>query len=99
MGERILIKTTIQELRGADLVIRARPGLTKQWLARVVRCHIAYRELPGTVVSSLSADPLVVDRAEVSFGETETGFLVRIRGMDRSHGEEILARAQRLAGP
>jgi hypothetical protein len=96
MGEKRLIKTTIQELRGAELVVRAAPGLTRQWMARVLRCHIAYEDVTGLSLPEASLDPFRVDTAEVSFDETETGFLIRIRATNKSDGEEILARAQRL---
>jgi hypothetical protein len=97
-GERRLIKMTVQELRGADLLVRASPGLTKQWIARVVRCHVAYSDLSTAAGGEASPDPLLVDQAELSFDETETGFLIRIRGSSKAEGEEILARAQRLVG-
>ena len=97
MGERRLIKTSIQELRGAELVVRASPGMTKQWMARVLRCHIAYRDqTPAAMPAETFPDPLMVDRAEVTFDETETGFLIRIRGANKTEGKEILALAQQL---
>jgi hypothetical protein len=96
MGERHFIKYSVPELRGAELLVRPSPGVSRQWIARVIRCHVAYRDLPGTRVPETAADPLLVDNAEVSFGETETSFVIRIQGSTMSEGEEILARAQRL---
>lgn len=93
MGERRSIKEWVREIRGAELVVRAEPGMTRQWLARLVRCHMAAEE------PRLRADdsPLVVDEPTVSFGEEETGFVIRIVGRNRQEGEDIFRRAQRFA--
>jgi hypothetical protein len=96
MGEQRYIKFTRQELRGAELLVRPSPGVSKQWIARVIRCHVAYHELPGTNASQALAEPLFVDDAQVTFDETETSFVIRIQGATTSQGEEILSRAQRL---
>ncbi|MGD0674905.1 MAG: hypothetical protein ABSC94_05765 [Polyangiaceae bacterium] len=95
MGERRLIKTTVTELRGAELVVRAEPGMTKQWIARLVRCHMAWQEAVGAE----GDDPFVTGRPSVSFDEEETNFIIRILGRDRHEGEDILARAQRFVAP
>jgi hypothetical protein len=96
MGERRFIKYSVQELRGAELLVRPSPGISRQWIARVIRCHVAYHDLAGAGVPETPADPLFVDDAEISFGETDTSFFIRIQGSTMSEGEEILARAQRL---
>lgn len=93
MGERRLIKEWVPEIRGAELVVRAEPGMTKQWVARLVRCHMASQ-------GSHSRDddsPFFIDEATVSFAEEETGFVIRIVGRNRQEGEDIFRRAQRFA--
>jgi hypothetical protein len=97
-GERRLVKTTVQELRGAELIIRANEGMTKQWVARVTRCHIAWHELVGARAPDVRDDPFLVGTPEISFDEDETSFIIRVRGNDKSEGEEILRRALLLAG-
>jgi hypothetical protein len=96
MGERHMIKYSVTELRGAELLVRPSPGISRQWIARVIQCHVAYRDLPGARVPETLSDPLLVDEATVSFGETDTSFVIRIQGETMAEGEEILARAQRL---
>jgi hypothetical protein len=96
-GERRFIKTTVQELRGADIIVQAQLGMTKQWLARIVRCHLARHDVLGSGLRESFEDPLLAGVPEVSFDETETGFVVRIRGHDKVEGEEILRRAMRIA--
>jgi hypothetical protein len=96
MGERHYIKFSEPELRGAELFVRSSPGMTKEWIARVVRCHVAWLESRGLTAMHGFEDPLVVGDPAVSFSGTETGFVVRIAGRNKAEGEEILRRAQRL---
>jgi hypothetical protein len=96
MGERRLIKLTVPELRGAELLVRPNPGVSKQWLTRVVRCHVAYHDIAGPRLQESSPDPLVVDGSEITVDDTDTSFVIRIKGANKAEGQEILARAQRL---
>jgi hypothetical protein len=99
LGERRLIKTWVKEVRGAEVVIRASQGMTKQWVARVLRCHLAWRRVVDGGPGERLDDPFVLAQGSLSFDETETGFLIRIAGRDKAEGEEILRRAQHLAEP
>jgi hypothetical protein len=99
LGERRLIKTWVKEVRGAAVVVRATQGMTKQWVARVLRCHIAWRRVVDGGPRRRLDDPFDIAQADLSFDETETGFLIRIVGHDKAEGEEILRRTQRLAEP
>jgi hypothetical protein len=96
MGERRYIKFTLPELRGADIFVRAGPGITKQWVARVIRCHVAWHDVYGPASQESFEDPLVVGRPDLSFMDNEIGFVIRIAGHDKAEGEEILRRAQML---
>jgi hypothetical protein len=73
--------------------------MTEQWVARVVRCHIAWHEVVGPHTADALEDPFLVGTPEITFGEVETGFVVRIAGVDKTDGKEILRRALLLAGP
>jgi hypothetical protein len=99
MGERRYIKFTRPELRGAELLVRPDRGISKQWLTRVVRCHVAYHDVAGSSLQESSPDPLVVNQPEITVDETDTCFVIRIKGSSKAEGEEILARAQRLVSP
>jgi hypothetical protein len=99
MGEQHYIKFTLPQLRGADIFVRAGPGITKQWVARVLRCHVAWHDAVGLSNQDGFEDPSTVNRPDLSFIEAETGFVVRITGHDKAEGEEILRRARRLTEP
>src|SRR5271166_4449200 len=40
-GERTDVKFAVPELRGAEIVLRPGITVTKHWVARVLRCHLA----------------------------------------------------------
>ncbi len=96
MGVHQFIKFTEPELRGADIVVRATAGLTKQWITRVLGCHLAYCGQPGAEPGACAEDPLLVGSPTLSFNETPTAFVIRIAGRDSDEGHEILRRARFL---
>jgi hypothetical protein len=91
MGEHRYIKFSEPELRGADIYLRSTPGMTRQWLSRIVQCHAALR---GTQGPRDEDDPFVLGLSDVSVLETDIGFVIRLAGRDRHEGAEILRRAQ-----
>ena len=77
--------TSIEQFRGAEVFVPAQPGLTSEWLQRVVSYQIAAGEcnfgVPDVTVSVLSAG---------------SGFSVRLAGRDDKAAAEILRHAQQL---
>lgn len=82
---------------GAVVTVRAVPGLTAEWLQRVVDCHVARDAALGHVVPEMPDCPLVPKGATATVASTGTGFAVTIRSSDEAAAEDILARAKRLA--
>jgi hypothetical protein len=75
----------VVRLRGADIVVAAQPGLTREWLQRSVErgvatgdCNFGARDLKVSVVSA---------------GDT---FEVRLTTADERAAREVLRRAQQL---
>lgn len=81
-------------VRGAEIVVRPQPGMTRVWLARVSRCH-AVRHAT-TILPDRGTDPLAVTRAEVTVREGETAFVIAIRADDDEAAAEIVRRARAL---
>lgn len=81
---------------GAVVTVRAVPGLTPEWLRRVVDCHIARSSALGHVVPEMPNCPLVPKGVSATVSSTGTGFAVEIRSSDAAGGEDVLARARRL---
>lgn len=79
--------TSYNELRGAEVIVPAQPGLTREWLQRVV----SYQVAEG-----------VCDFGErnvaVSVLPAGAAFSVRISGTNQQAAQEILRHAQQLAG-
>jgi hypothetical protein len=96
-GEQRHAKFAPLELRGAEIAVRTESEKgTRHKVARLLRCHMVWREAVGFVAASSFDDPLMVGTPEVSFDETASGLVIRIAGHDRAEGEEILRRAETL---
>jgi hypothetical protein len=78
-------KATLHPLRGADVFIAARPGLTAEWLRHQLQ--------PRTGAAGCALD---VAHAEITVASDGPGFLVTIRGRDEATGREILGLARVL---
>ena len=85
-----------EEMVGATVTFRAVPGLTAEWLQRVVDCHLARNASLGHVVPEMPDCPLVPEGATATVSSTGRGFAVAIRSNDPAAAKEILARAERL---
>jgi hypothetical protein len=89
-------KASSLRTKGAVVVIRAVPGLTPQWLQRVIDCHLARNAALGHDVPEMPYCPLVPNGITASVTPTDTGFAVAIQSEDPTVGQEILRRAQGL---
>lgn len=72
------LKFSWNQLRGAKIFVRATPGMTKQWLSRLIHCHMA-TEAGVAGSSSDVADPLTLSPLDVSVNDTSQGFVVYVR--------------------
>lgn len=95
VAERPATKFTDPELLGAEIVLRPDTTVTKFWVARVLRCHLA--DPVAVALSGGFEDPLIVGTPAVSLDESSSGRVVlRIAGRSGAEGEEILRRAEQL---
>lgn len=81
---------------GAVVTVRAVPGLTAEWLQRVVNCHLARDASLGHVVPEMPDCPLVPKDVSATVTSTGTGFAVEIRTDNSDAAADVLARARRL---
>jgi hypothetical protein len=89
-------KAHYSKMEGAIISFRAVPGMTAQWLQRVVDCHIARNAALGHVVPEMPDCPLVPKNVTAHVRPTETGFDVEVQSADPDSATEVLARAKRL---
>lgn len=86
-------KPFVQRSVGADIHIRAKQGMTAQWLARVVDCHVV-SEAASHAFCTTAECPLGLDRVTTTVSGTPTGFTVAIRSNDSAVAREIARRSQ-----
>jgi hypothetical protein len=79
---------------GIAVYVRAEPGLTEQWLGRVLECHLAHVAVVGAAGSS----PLAVEDAKVAVSSTPAGFRVTITSKDSDTVRALVQKGQILAG-
>lgn len=81
---------------GATVTFHAVPGLTAEWLQRLVDCHLARNAALGHDVPEMPNCPLVPRGVVAHARSTGAGFAVDIESDDAATAREILARARRL---
>lgn len=91
-------KVPVVDTLGAVVTFRAVPGMTAEWLQRLVDCHIARNSALGHAVPEMPDCPLVPKGVSASVSSSGDGFRVSIRASDPAGAREVLARAQRLVG-
>ena len=82
---------------GVVVTFRAVPGMTAEWLQRVVDCHLARNSALGHEVPEMPNCPLVPRGVSARVTSTGNGFAVSIRAPDEATAHEVVARAERLS--
>ncbi len=88
------IRFASDELVGAEIVLRPAPTVTRHWVARVLRCHLA--DPVALAIRDDVGDPLAVAAPAVSLDQADDRIVLRIVGRDAALGEEIFRRAAQL---
>jgi hypothetical protein len=92
-GKNQSVRTT-----GAIITFRAAPGMTAQWLQRVVDYHLARNAALGHEVPEMTYCPLVPKDVTARVTATEDRFAVAVRSDDSHTAAEVLRRARTLVG-
>jgi hypothetical protein len=79
---------------GVAVNLRAEPGVTQQWLGRVVACHAAHVAVAGP---DPHPSPLSVANAQISVSSTAVGFRVTVTSRDRDIARSVVDNGQALA--
>ena len=83
---------------GAVITFRATPGMTAQWLQRLVDCHLARSAAMGHDVPEMAYCPLMTRSTTARVVARDAGFAVEVRSDDSDSVKEIIKRAQALVG-
>ena len=89
-------KGGLERLVGATVTVRAVPGMSTEWLQRIVDCHLARNASVGHYVPEMPSCPLVPKGVEATVTSTGDGFAIAIRAGDSQTAREVLRRAQSL---
>lgn len=89
-------KAVTSQTVGATIVFRAVPGMTAEWLQRVVNCHLARAAAAGHAMPEMDYCPLVLNNVTASVTSVGDGFAVNIRSNDKATVDAVLKRAQAL---
>lgn len=81
------------QLVGAGVSLRAMPGVTEQWLGRVIVCHEAY-----AAALPLAARSRAFVGAQFAVASDRVGFRVEITAPDRDRALSVFERARALSG-
>jgi len=89
---------TVTRTVGARVTFRAVPGMTAEWLQRLVDCHLARNAALGyeTAMKEMPSCPLAVAGARAEVESVGDGFEVSIGAADEAAAKEILRRGQTL---
>lgn len=82
---------TVSRLRGAQIFVRAEPGLTAEWLQLNLARHLT--AMRGADMRNCALD---VDDLRVQVRSAGPGFNVRLVARDSEQAKEVLRRAQLL---
>jgi hypothetical protein len=91
-------KVVSKRVAGAEVVFQAVPGMTAEWLQRVVNCHAARNSAIGheAAAAEMPYCPLTLRGTQASVRSVGDGFAVAIRADDPETSKEILKRAESL---
>jgi len=89
-------KPAVPQVVGLTVTFRARPGLTAEWLQRVVDCHIARNAALGHEVPEMADCPLVPRLLNARVTSVGNGFAVTIHSFDADSLHDLRDRARRL---
>ena len=96
--ERAIGRASTSRTAGAVVVFNAVPGMTAEWLQRVVSCHLARNAAIGFDVAStdMPTCPLTLRGVEATVASVGDGFSVTLRSDDTDTANEVLRRARAL---
>lgn len=90
-------RQTLGRTVGARVIFRAVPGMTAEWLQRLVNCHLARAAASGYEMPGMEYCPLMLEGVTATVFSVGDGFAVDIRSDDPQTQEAILQRARALA--
>jgi hypothetical protein len=92
--DRVLLPKGFLEPVGVAVYIKAQPGMTQQWLGRIVACHVAHVAAIG---GEDRPSPLSVANTQVAVSSTAVGFRITVTSKDSGVARSVIDRGEQLA--
>ena len=89
-------KSPMTRRAGGRAIVRAVPGMTAEWLQRVVNCHVARAAVVGHDDPDMSFCPLALKKVRATVTSTGVGFAVEVRAQDEATAKEVVRRMEAL---
>jgi hypothetical protein len=83
---------TVTRLKGAQVFVRAEPGLTAEWLQLTLSRHLAAMHGPAAMKDCA----FEVEKVKVQVSSAGAGFVVKLVAPDTTTAKEVLRRAELL---
>ena len=80
---------------GVAVYLAAEPGLTEQWVGRVVSCYVAHRAVVG---GGAQESPLLAPGARIHVSSTSVGFRISITSPDIDVARQVIRETHALVG-
>jgi hypothetical protein len=93
--DRVFPKASPQPF-GIAVYLRATPGVTEQWISRIIQCHLAHYAVVG-VAAADEWCPLLVNKAKIAVSSTPVGFRIEITSPDIAIARVVIAKGQALS--
>lgn len=90
-------KGTVSRQVGARVIFRANPGMTAEWLQRLVDCHLARAAAAGNEMPEIDYCPLMLKGVTAQVSSVGDGFAVDIGSNDPATQDAIVKRVNALA--
>jgi hypothetical protein len=92
--DRVLLPKGFLEPVGVAVYLRAEPGMTQQWLGRIVACHVAHVAAMG---GEDRPSPLSVANTQVAVSSTSVGFRITVTSKDSGVARSVIDKGEELA--
>jgi hypothetical protein len=92
--DRVLLPKGFLEPVGVAVYLRAEPGMTQQWLGRIVACHVAHVAAMG---GEDRPSPLSVANTQVAVSSTSVGFRITVTSKDSGIARSVIDKGEELA--
>jgi hypothetical protein len=89
-------KFKARRTEGVAIGLRALPDVSVPWLERVNLCHVALVGSGRLVDNEIASDPFAIPGATVGATEVYAGYVLSVKGMNRTMAQEILRRSSVL---